>query len=525
MSINIRALTDASAVLKAMAEHDELGQSAFLARYKYGTADQYFVQYDGRLYGAKAIAGAAYGFQYPDAGAPPRAEFSGGEAHTNDALRALGFTVVSRVPADEEFGAWLARQIRNKGMSQSELAHELGVTRAAVTAWVVGRARPQPATMSQLAEVLGSGTAPVDVPVDSPQEATAVLGALRERPANQSPQPKRDAATTPNEIRPGDIRTRAEIKPVFGGSPQGGICPADEERNVLLFSDESAGALYGYKDGWLAEEDELGRVFEYTGAGRRGDQTFGGLYGKGNSAVLRHAEMGRTLRLFIAAGDDPNSEAKLHRYVGPFKLDEDKPYIVRIARDENNAERRVIVFRLREAGQVDVAEADKIKPAPKTIAKPVPADTTAAKVVEPERNKNKKGFRSAAPETEAERREAVLSDAFEAYLKAKGHEVCRFEIRVKGKTTRLLTDLYDMTDHVLYELKGTNRREAVRMALGQLLDYGRYVKTDDHPEVPRRVVLLPALPDEDMQDLLGEHGIGVAYQDGGTFLGVPPSFN
>lgn len=293
----------------------------------------------------------------------------------------------------------------------------------------------------------------------------------------------------------------------------------------MLFSDEAAGALYGYKDGWLAEEDELGRVFEYTGAGRVGHQTFGGRFGKGNSAVLRHAEQSRTLRLFVAVGDDPNSDAKLHRYVGPFKLDEDQPYVVRVARDENNAERRVIVFRLREAGPVEIVEVDKIKPAPKTTAKTVPADTTTAKVVEPERNKNKKGYRSASPETEAERREAVLSDAFEAYLKTKGHEVCRFDIRVKGKTTRLLTDLYDMTDHVLYELKGTNRREAVRMALGQLLDYGRYVKTNDHPEVPRRVVLLPALPDEDMQDLLDEHGIGVAYQAGDSFLGVPPSFN
>nr|WP_095877638.1 hypothetical protein [Streptomyces sp. TLI_235] len=94
---------------------------------------------------------------------------------------------------------------------------------------------------------------------------------------------------------------------------------------------------------------------------------------------------------------------------------------------------------------------------------------------------------------------------------------------MKSKTSRLLTDLYDETDHVLYELKGTNRREAVRMALGPLLDYGRYVNSDAHPDVPRRVVLLPSLPDEDLQELLGDHGIGIAYQDGDTFIGVPPS--
>ncbi len=329
--------------------------------------------------------------------------------------------------------------------------------------------------------------------------------------------------TMPNQMQPGEIHSRAEIKPVFGGSLYGGICPAVAEGNVLLFSDEAAGAKYGYKDGWLAEEDEFGKVFEYTAAGTQSHQSFGGRYGGNNTAVLRHAEQGRTLRLFIAVGKVPGTDTKLHRYVGAFMLDKDVPYRTGMARDETGTDRRVIVFRLREAGPVAVVEEDKIAPATVTRAVLVPAEMTTAKVVEPERNKNKKGYRSAAPATEAQRREADLSDRFEAYLKGHQHQVRRFEIQVKGKTSRLLTDLYDTTVHVLYEVKGSHRREAVRMALGQLLDYGRYVKTEDHPEVPRRVMLLPALPDEDLVTLLADNDITVAYPQGDTFIGVPLS--
>ncbi len=43
----------------------------------------------------------------------------------------------------ESFGLWLARQLRRRGMNQAELAAELEVTRAAVSAWVTGRAEPR----------------------------------------------------------------------------------------------------------------------------------------------------------------------------------------------------------------------------------------------------------------------------------------------------------------------------------------------------------------------------------------------
>ncbi|MFD7236841.1 helix-turn-helix transcriptional regulator [Streptomyces syringium] len=56
--------------------------------------------------------------------------------------------------AAEDFGPWLARQLRNAGKSQTDLAEELGLTRAAVSAWIVGRSVPRDETIRRIAEVL-----------------------------------------------------------------------------------------------------------------------------------------------------------------------------------------------------------------------------------------------------------------------------------------------------------------------------------------------------------------------------------
>ncbi|MEV7770899.1 helix-turn-helix transcriptional regulator [Kitasatospora sp. NPDC086791] len=58
--------------------------------------------------------------------------------------------------AAEDFGPWLARQLRNAGKSQTDLAEDLGVTRAAVSAWIVGRSVPRDDTIRLIAEVLNT---------------------------------------------------------------------------------------------------------------------------------------------------------------------------------------------------------------------------------------------------------------------------------------------------------------------------------------------------------------------------------
>ncbi|WP_393098678.1 helix-turn-helix domain-containing protein [Streptomyces sp. LN325] len=56
----------------------------------------------------------------------------------------------------EEFGPWLARQLKLAGKTQAELAEELQLTRAAVSAWITGRSTPRPTVMSDIAKALGT---------------------------------------------------------------------------------------------------------------------------------------------------------------------------------------------------------------------------------------------------------------------------------------------------------------------------------------------------------------------------------
>lgn len=56
----------------------------------------------------------------------------------------------------EEFGPWLARQLKLAGKTQAELADELKLTRAAVSAWITGRSTPRPTVMADIARALGT---------------------------------------------------------------------------------------------------------------------------------------------------------------------------------------------------------------------------------------------------------------------------------------------------------------------------------------------------------------------------------
>lgn len=56
----------------------------------------------------------------------------------------------------EEFGPWLARQLKLSGKTQAELAEELGLTRAAVSAWITKRSVPRPTVMGEIAKALGT---------------------------------------------------------------------------------------------------------------------------------------------------------------------------------------------------------------------------------------------------------------------------------------------------------------------------------------------------------------------------------
>ncbi|MCX5086912.1 HNH endonuclease [Streptomyces sp. NBC_00401] len=78
-------------VLRAIAEHDELGRDAFLGRYGFGKAQSYVLVHEGREYDSKAIVGVAHKWHQGEPLAANR--FSGGKDHAAAWLKRLGFHV------------------------------------------------------------------------------------------------------------------------------------------------------------------------------------------------------------------------------------------------------------------------------------------------------------------------------------------------------------------------------------------------------------------------------------------------
>jgi transcriptional regulator with XRE-family HTH domain len=77
------------------------------------------------------------------------------------------------------FGPWLGRQLRRKGMSQSDLAAALDVTRAAVSAWITGRAAPRTDKIQAIEELLGLATGASVTRDEAPDSIGSVTWHLR----------------------------------------------------------------------------------------------------------------------------------------------------------------------------------------------------------------------------------------------------------------------------------------------------------------------------------------------------------
>ncbi|MFG2605638.1 hypothetical protein ACGFT2_19160 [Streptomyces sp. NPDC048514] len=336
--------------------------------------------------------------------------------------------------------------------------------------------------------------------------------------------------TTTVDLVPGVITTRDAIAATFGCGTFQGIEPADDARKVFVYSDPSAGEEYGYTFDGRAEDDEYGPLYLYTGAGANGPQKPSGR----NGSLLTAAEKGREIHLFVAHGKVPGSGAMRQRYIGQMVVDPVTPYEVRRAPGKDQVMRDVLVFRFRPAEGTTPAwtEADRLPAAPESdveITEPGPAAAIAAPVTLPQQTgaKVKKTEQHGTAETVADipagqrkilRREGELVTAFVAHLAAAGHDSHSFQITIKGEPGALTPDLYDATDHVLFEAKGQTTRSNVRMAIGQLADYRRHVPNRDGLRV---AVLLPSEPTADVQDLLAEEGVRLVYQTSDGFAGWP----
>jgi 5-methylcytosine-specific restriction protein A len=299
----------------------------------------------------------------------------------------------------------------------------------------------------------------------------------------------------------GDRSTRAQLQRDYGGARYGGIEPAHDSDNLFVYSDPESGSEFGYDfDGWLSEDE----VFLYTGDGQVGDQELSGR----NLTLADHADRGLRVRLFVADGITEGTKAtKSQRYAGEFRVDPEQPFTMEDGPDKNGDGRKLLVFRLVPVGEVgSVFEAtSQGKHARHPLTSLVPIETI-----------NTLEFTQSRDEAniEAERREAALVTAFAEYLESVGHESARHRIAIPDSTHPLFTDIVDVTDGTLYEAKGSANRHNIRLAIGQLFDYRRWLD----PEPQSISVLLPTEPAPDMRSLLEALGIGCVWQEpGGTF--------
>lgn len=292
-------------------------------------------------------------------------------------------------------------------------------------------------------------------------------------------------------LEPGERIERAALQAEYGGRTQGSIGPSRKSPNVLIFSDPIAGEPHGYYDGWQKDD-----CFHYTGEGQYGDQQMK----SGNAAIFNHEAEGRALRVFEGARGTVT-------YVDEFELDDARPYYWTDAPETGGGPRRqVVVFRLRPKHVEPGKPSMKLAP---VLDGPISDDVPI------ELQHSERAFVSPSREPyEAERREQRLVLELETYLRRRNHEVSRKRIIPPGEARPLFTDLYDATTGTLVEAKGTVERNAIRMAIGQLADYRRFVE-DGQPR--HLAVLVPSQPRSDLRKLLASQGIELIYPGNGGF--------
>lgn len=291
-------------------------------------------------------------------------------------------------------------------------------------------------------------------------------------------------------LNPGQKIKRTELHAQYGGRRQGGIAPSTASPNVMIFT-APAGQKYGY----LFDGQQPDGCFHYTGEGQIGDQQLK----QGNRALAEHRETNKSVRLFQGVRGEVT-------YVGEFTVDRDKPHYRTDAPDVNGEIREVIVFRLRPVA--------KTKPDLLPVAEEeLQEKPTSVREIDPESRATEQFTSAAVAERVAERREAALITAYLEFRRAAAlPKLQRLKIRPTGEVQSLFTDLYDPDEKLIIEAKGTVTREAVRMAVGQLLDYSRFI------DRAKLAVLLPEMPRQDLRAFLHRHSISViAPQSDGMF--------
>ncbi len=285
-----------------------------------------------------------------------------------------------------------------------------------------------------------------------------------------------------DEISIGTSITRSELHRRYGGRRQGGISPSKQSPNVFLFTDQERGILHGY----LYDGQHEDGLYHYTGEGQRGDQKMA----QGNRAIRDHHAEARRLHVFDASAGQAS-------YLGEFEYIDH--YTADAPETGDGPVRSVIVFRLRPlSGTARLAPSRLNKLGPEPVKEvPIERHLTERMMIEPNREPY-----------EAERREQELVTSYAASLLAKGHDLCRLQLRPPEEPAPLFCDLYDRSTNTIVEAKGSISRPAIRMAIGQLADYARLLDPS-----PAKTILLPEQPRPDLAQLAASQAISLVWRD------------
>jgi len=140
-----------------------------------------------------------------------------------------------------------------------------------------------------------------------------------------------------------------------------------------------------------------------------------------------------------------------------------------------------------------------------------PGDGPRVELVPPEASNVVEYRTTPAAGDSARRLESVLVKEFEQWLVMQGHDVQRAQIRPIGEAAPLVTDTYDVTSDVLYEAKSKSDRATIRLGVGQLLDYLRFLPA-------KGSLLLPSNPSDDLRSFIFSCGLSVTFPQDSSWV-------
>jgi hypothetical protein len=230
----------------------------------------------------------------------------------------------------------------------------------------------------------------------------------------------------------------------------------------------------------------------YYGEGQRGDMEFS----RGNKSVLEHKETGNRIRLFMGAKGEVTYESQ-------FETDEEKPFELIEDLDIEGKERVAIVFRLRAVRPYKTH-------LPETNIRVTEKTTVEAVDVE---SFNTDGFEiEGTGRREGVRKESKLMSQYIKYRKDNEQpplESRKIKVAGEAVNSSLRVDGWVEQDKLLIEAKSSCTRHQVRLAIGQLFDYKRYL------DPKRMAILLPSKPKTDLIELIKSLGIELIYKTKG----------